>query len=92
MNNKEETKNRYSVIEGNPSRQERMEALFNGKTIKVKTYTVTYYRLDKYQRLCFSSTNHESSYQPYHEGFNYAHVLDDIQQASNSKKTISIID
>ena len=92
MNKKEIVKARYTEREYNPSREERIKALFNGQLIQIKEGgTVTYYKLDKYKRLCFSSTGHESSFHPYYKGFDYAHVLDDYNEVSNVEKRIVIL-
>lgn len=88
---KESTKDRYSVLEGNPSREERIQALFKGKVIQVVTHRTTYYKLDKYQRLCFSYTNHPDSFQPFHEGFNYYHVMDDYDSPGGNRRKRIII-
>jgi|GEM_PF-6520493 len=90
---KEATKDRYSVLEGNPSREERIQALLNGNIIQVDTHRTMYYKLDKYHKLRFSYTNHPDSFHPFHEGFNYYHVLDDYDlPGGNRKKRIIILE
>lgn len=88
MNKKEWIKQRYNVIEGNPTREERLLALLNNKIIKVKNYRTMFYKLDKYQRLCFSYTGHPSSFQPYQNGFDYYHVLDDYDVAGGMRRNM----
>lgn len=91
MKKKEKIRERYSIKEGNPTREERIQALYEGKMIKIKTYRTMYYRLDKYKRLCFSYTGHESSFHPYHSGFDYTNVLDDYAAPSEIDKVVCII-
>lgn len=83
-------KERFQAIIGNPSREERITALLEGKVIKVKDYREMYYKLDKYRRLAFSYTNHPSSFHPFMDGFNYTSVLDDYNHNGDSKR-ISIL-
>ena len=91
MKKKEEIKLRYSVRGDNPSREDRLKALLEGKVILISTNMPMYYKLDKYLRLTFSRTGHESSFHPYQDGFNYRHVLDDYDQPSGWIKRIKII-
>lgn len=91
MKKKEAIKIRYSIVEGNPTREQRVEALYDGKVIKVTDYKVTYYKLDKYQRLTFSFTGHPDSFQPYHKGFDYSDVLDDYNDTANCDRRIEIM-
>ena len=87
MSNKE----RFQVINGNPPREERINALFNSKIIKVIDHREMFYKLDKYKRLTFGYTNHPSSFHPFMDGFNYTVVLDDYTH-NGERKHISIID
>jgi hypothetical protein len=89
---KEYIKERYKVLEINPSRKLRLESLISGKIIKVTNYRTMYYKLDKYYRLCFSSTGHPSSYHPFNQGFNYTDILDDLDSSSNSQNIVEIIE
>ncbi len=90
MKKKEYIKNRFSILENNPTRKERIDALFNGSIIQVTVEGNTdYYKLDKYHRLMFSYTGHPDSFHPYYEGFNYDKVLDDFDHNGN-KKTIKL--
>jgi hypothetical protein len=83
---------RYCVLDGNPSRKERIEALFNNKTIKVTDYRTLFHKLDKYQRLTFSDTGHPDSFHPYQDGYDYSKVLDDYNQVANEERKIEILD
>ena len=91
MNKKEQTKDRYSVLEGNPTREERLATLLEGKVIRVETYRIMYYKLDRYHRLCFSYTGHKSSFQPFYNAYDYSDVLDDYDWAGNQEKVLTII-
>lgn len=92
MKKKEEIRNRYSVNEGNPTRKERIDALFGNKTLQVTGSQTLYHRLDKYQRLTFSYTGHPSSFMPYENGFDYSKVLDDYEVTSGSTRRVKIVD
>jgi hypothetical protein len=91
MKKKESAKERYSAIQENPSRKERIEALFDNKIIKVTDYRIVYHKLDKYQRLTFSDTGLPDSFHPYKQGYDYSKVLDDFNETANSQKKIEIL-
>ena len=91
MNKKEQTKNRYSVLKGNPTREERLTALLEGKVIRVESYKIMYYKLGRYHRLCFSYAGHMSSFEPFSSGYDYSKVLDDYDWVGNHEKVITII-
>lgn len=89
MNNEQ----KYEINEGNPSRKERIEALFNGKIIKVTDkYSTLFHKLDKYDRLTFSYTGHPDSFQPYTDGYDFTRVLEDFNIEVETEKKIEILD
>lgn len=91
MKNKELIKDRFSILKGNPTREERIKALYTGKIIKVTDPSTTYHKLDRYCRLTFSTTCHPSSFHPYHHGYDYSKVLDDYNETTNSIREIEIL-
>ncbi|MEI2465070.1 hypothetical protein [Niallia taxi] len=83
-------KKSLEVLPGNPSREERITALFEGKVIKVNDHREMYYKLDKFKRLAFSYTNHPSSFHPFMDGFNYTPILDDFTH-NGDLKSITVL-
>lgn len=86
--NKKSVKERYSVRDGNPSREERIKALFDNKIFKVNS---TFHKLDRFHRMTFSKTGNVSSFHPYQSAYDYSKVLDDYDHNGEPKK-IQIIE
>lgn len=75
------------LLEHNPTREERLLALLEGKIIEKTTYRkengreefrIQYFKMNKHTGLSFSYKNHPSSFHPYHNMFDFSDVLEDI--------------
>lgn len=87
----------YVVLEGNPSRMERMTALYEGKVIR-ETCVVPdkgtvdfYYKLDERSRLLFSGSDLPEDFYPLNDAFNYGPVMRDVME-DGTYKLFTILD
>lgn len=87
----------YVVLEGNPTRVERLTALYDGKVLR-ETYVVPgkgsvdfYYKLDGKGRLMFSGSDLPEDFYPVKESFNYGPVMRDVMD-DGTYKVFTILD
>lgn len=80
----------YKVLEGNPSRGDRLKALYNGKILRETCVTSGgsvnfFYKLDDKGRLHFSSTDKPEDFFALKDSYNYGPVMVDVLEDGSYK-------